>query len=309
MVTGAGIGAYQYIFSLAGGSLDMTAGGMGWIAPGGGSWADATNWAAGNIPTNLGDVATFGDSIGTTNPAVITLDGNRTLSGMVFNTSFGGSYFITSTDGSTLTLANNGNPVPVNVGGGSHTLNVPITLVDDLSFSAFAGAVLTVSGPISESGGSKGVSVNGGGTLVLAVPNSYSGNTTVNGGVLQLNDPNAVQNSTVVVNAAGGVTFGTGIGTFNVAGLSGGAGFALADIGGGAVTLSVGGNNQNTTYGGSLTGVGNLTKVGNGTLTLGRHPELQRRHRDHSGHLAAFPRRRRDDARGQLQLRRPARAA
>ena len=162
-VTGAGLGFHVYSFSLSGGSLDLTVGGMGWIAPGGGSWADPTNWADGVIPTNLGDVAIFVDSIGTTNPAIVTLDGNRTLSGLIINTTLGGSYFITSTDGSTLTLANNGTPVPVTVGGGSHTLDVPVTLADDLSFTASAGAMLTVSGPISESGGSRAVSVNGGG--------------------------------------------------------------------------------------------------------------------------------------------------
>ena len=86
--------------------------------------------------------------------------------------------------------------------------------------------------------------------------------------MLQLNHANAVQNSTVAVNAAGSLAFGGGIGTFNVGGLTGSSDVALTDLGGGAVTLSVGGNNQSTTYDGSLTGLGNLTKVGNGALTL-----------------------------------------
>ena len=42
-------------------------------------------------PDRRGDIALFADSIGTTNPAVVTLDGNRTVGGIIFNTTLGGS--------------------------------------------------------------------------------------------------------------------------------------------------------------------------------------------------------------------------
>jgi autotransporter-associated beta strand protein len=42
----------------------------------------------------------------------------------------------------------------------------------------------------------------------------------------------------------------------------------LADTAGTAVALSVGGNNSSTAYSGNLSGLGSLTKVGTGTMTL-----------------------------------------
>ena len=41
--------------------------------------------------------------------------------------------------------------------------------------------------------------------LVLAASNSYTGNTTVGGGTLQVGDPAALQNSTVVLSTTGGI--------------------------------------------------------------------------------------------------------
>jgi hypothetical protein len=66
-----------------------------------------------------------------------------------------------------------------------------------------------------------------------------------------------------------GVSFNSGIGTFNLGGLSGTANQTLLDTGTNPVTLSVGANNADTTYSGILSGAGAaVTKVGNGTLTL-----------------------------------------
>ena len=59
---------------------------------------------------------------------------------MVFSTTGGGSYIIASTDGSTLTLANYGSPAPVTVSGGNHTISAPMTLNDNLNFSANPGS-------------------------------------------------------------------------------------------------------------------------------------------------------------------------
>ncbi len=107
------------------------------------------------------------------------------------------------------------------------------------------------------------------GNVAFNSPNTYNGLTTINGGVLQLGNSAAVQSSTVAVNAAGGLTFSPGIGTFGIGGLSGNGSLALADTAGGAITLQVGGNSATTTYSGSfLASSGSLTKVGGGKLTL-----------------------------------------
>ena len=109
----------------------------------------------------------------------------------------------------------------------------------------------------------------GAGTWILSGANTYTGTTTISAGALQLGNANAVQNSTVSIGVTNGLTFAGSIGTFNLGGLSG-ASNLLLDDGAAAVTLSVGANNANTTYSGSLSEVSGsaLTKVGTGTLTL-----------------------------------------
>ena len=112
------------------------------------------------------------------------------------------------------------------------------------------------------------LSMTGGGTQVLSGANTHSGATTINSGVLQLANANAVQNSTVVVNANSGLQFATGVGTFTLGGLAGTGSMALQDTASGAVTLQVGNNNASSLYGGNLSGAGGLVKTGTGTLTL-----------------------------------------
>ncbi len=104
--------------------------------------------------------------------------------------------------------------------------------------------------------------------MVLASSNTYTGDTIINSGVLQLGDSNAVALSTVNVNVANGLAFSPGIGTFNAGGLAGAASFALQDVNGNPVTLSAGGNGQSTMYSGVLGGPGSLVKTGTGMLTL-----------------------------------------
>ena len=78
-------------------------------------------------------------------------------------------------------------------------------------------------------------------------------------------------NSTVTVSAAGGLSFNTNGGTisvFNLGGLSGSSNTSLTDVNGFPVNVSIGGNNATTTFTGLLSGLGSVTKVGTGTLTL-----------------------------------------
>ena len=134
-----------------------------------------------------------------------------------------------------------------------------------------AGTVFTISAPISGPGG---LSTSGGeGTTILTSANNFSGGLTIVSTVASLNyvqlaNTNAVTDSVVTINSTNGLTFSPGIGAFNIGGLAGTDPEALADTNGGAVTLVVGTDNTNTTYSGVLSGLGGLTKVGAGTLTL-----------------------------------------
>jgi autotransporter-associated beta strand protein len=88
------------------------------------------------------------------------------------------------------------------------------------------------------------------------------------GGMLVLANANALQNSTLDTGAVGNQSVNLTMPeatTYNIGGLKGSANFDLA-----VSNLSVGSNNQSTTYDGVLMGAFNnsLTKVGTGTLTL-----------------------------------------
>lgn len=115
--------------------------------------------------------------------------------------------------------------------------------------------------------GTSSLTVGTGSTAILAAANNYSGATSVTG-TLQLNNANAVQSSAVTISAANGLTFGSGIGTFNMGSLAGTVAEALTDTASAGVTLNVGSNNATTTYSGVLSGAGGITKNGTGTLNL-----------------------------------------
>ena len=105
--------------------------------------------------------------------------------------------------------------------------------------------------------------------------NTYTGTTLVSGGTLKAGVASVAgvsgafgNNSAVTLTNTAGVTlditgFNTQIGSLTGGGASGG------NVTLGAATLTVGGNNENTTYGGIISGAnGVLTKTGTGVLTL-----------------------------------------
>ncbi len=181
----------------------------------------------------------------------LILESNQTVLGA---TGASGSGSITFDGTSTITVTVNmtiPNPFVSN-NGATGTINT-------------ANYTVTLSGPISGTGG---MNKTGGGTAVLTNSNSISGPTAVNQGKLQLGNSAALPNSTVGINPDNGLTFSSSIGTFNVGGLSGNGSLALADTAGVPVNIIVGGNNQNTTFGGAISGSGSLTKVGSGSIEL-----------------------------------------
>jgi autotransporter-associated beta strand protein len=102
----------------------------------------------------------------------------------------------------------------------------------------------------------------GSNTGTIRVSGSSNGRTTK----LQVANANALQSATLDMAAGdlGTVEFTVaGTNTYALGGLQGARSLAF-----GGNSLSVGGNNQSTTYTGTLSGSGLLTKVGNGTLTL-----------------------------------------
>ena len=162
--------------------------------------------------------------------------------------------------GSTLTLN----------GGISSQQAVTLYLTNNNTTSAS-----TINGAISDGAGQ--ISLNtfyNSGTWILASANGFTGGTTLAGGKVQLNNANALHNSDVSVQTTNGLTFNntaSGGSIYNLASLTdggSGSGLLLSDINNAAVTVSEGSDNSSTTYGGSLSGLGGITKVGTGTMTL-----------------------------------------
>ncbi len=144
-------------------------------------------------------------------------------------------------------------------------VNIPVTVtpgsvtVDSMSNYVFAGT-----GSI---GGLGGVTKTNSGTLTILTTNTYTGATTINGGVLEVAQV-AAGGFASSIGAAGADSANLVIsnGTFRYFGPSAstdrGATLASADS---AMDVTV---NGNLTLNGVLTGSGGLTKVGNGTLIL-----------------------------------------
>jgi autotransporter-associated beta strand protein len=152
-----------------------------WDSAGGGSWGDATKWTF-DTPAGAGDIASFFGSI-TANSSV-TLDGDQQVAGIQFsNTQF--SYSIDQGSGGNLTLSNGGSPAEIDDLSGNHAITAPVIITPgglNLNVTAGTGNAFAISGNISESGGSSGVTSIGAGNLTLSGMNSFTGPMTIDAG-------------------------------------------------------------------------------------------------------------------------------
>ncbi len=133
------------------------------------------------------------------------------------------------------------------------------------------GEIYTFNGLIQNTGaGTLGITKDGNNTMILTSANTYRGDTRIiDGGVLQLGNVNAIQNSTLDYESgdSGTISLGT-LTSANLGGLKAAKALGLTNATGNAVALSIGANGQNNTYSGVLSGSGSLVKSGTGTQTL-----------------------------------------
>ena len=221
-----------------------------WTATAGGNWNDVANWSGGIIASNSGYTATLSSGTGTitndmTDPAL-------TLLGVQFA---GGGYTLA---GNTLTLDSAGF---IQTLAGDHALTLPLSLSGNTAVTAVTNRALTLGGPLSGNGG---LTVNGG-RVALTNANSYSGQTVLQTGLLEVASISAL--------GSGSAPVIMGQGTFRYAGADAGAlakGYTLKS-GGGNFSHTVLDIRTNLTITGKVdldaTQAGRVIKLGPGTLT------------------------------------------
>ncbi|MEG2999923.1 MAG: autotransporter domain-containing protein [Comamonas sp.] len=119
----------------------------------------------------------------------------------------------------------------------------------------------TLYGVISGSGA---LVKNGSTNLTLTGVNTYTGSTTVNSGTLAIGAGGSLSAVTALTVGSGATFDISASGSDLTVGSLAGAGTLALD----SYTLNAGGNNQSTTFSGSIGGAGGLNKTGSGTLTL-----------------------------------------
>ncbi|HWP39356.1 MAG TPA: autotransporter-associated beta strand repeat-containing protein, partial [Tepidisphaeraceae bacterium] len=250
---------YTYTFGTSGNfvtlTIDQVAISSKWAADVSGSWNTTGNWTGGVVPNGVGSIALFTTPL--TAPRTVTLDGSKTVGGVIFDSAVG--YAVTPGSGGTLTLQNAtglGNAQVV-VNSGSHSMSVPIALNSNLDVNVgAAAAALVVSGNIS---GGNGITKLGPGLLVLSGNNSYTGGTQIAGGTIEVGSSTALGSSAATFT---GSALRAGAGGLNLPNnMTIGSGVtAIFDSNGLGMTLSGSIND--------VSGNGVLRKVGAGTITL-----------------------------------------
>ena len=167
----------------------------------------------------------------------------------------GGTWVATGTGNQNWTIAGG----TLQLGNGGTSGAIAGNIVDNGTFAIDRSDTYIFGGNISGTGSFVQM---GTGTTVLTGASSYTGPTNLNAGILQAGAAN-------VFAPASSFTISTGA-VLNLNGFNQTIG-ALAGAGNvmlGSATLTAGGNNDNTTYAGAISGTGGLNKAGSGTLIL-----------------------------------------
>jgi len=145
------------------------------------------------------------------------------------------------------------------IAGANIASSLPITLQSQGGIIDTNGNNATLSGAISGPGSLTKIGL---GTLTLAGSSTYTGATNVNVGTLQAGATNAFSPFTAFTVASGATL---DLNSFNqtIGSLAGAGSVTL-----GSATLTTGNDNTSTTFSGTISGAGGLSKIGTGTLTL-----------------------------------------
>lgn len=228
-----------------------------WLADASGNWSNSSNWI-GTLPNVPGATASFKGAI--TAPRIVTLDISATSGTLNFANA--SSYTLAGTR--TLTVDSSTSAGAINVTQGSHTIAAPLRLARNTTVSiTAASSTLGIAGDLILPS-SVALTKTGAGTLLLSTPPAnYLGATTITGGAIAFaGNGDSLANSSVNIETTNALLL-SGPPTVTLGAITGSGSVAL-----GSSMLAVGALNSSTTYSGTFTGTGALTKVGNATLTL-----------------------------------------
>ena len=229
-----------------------------------GNWGTSANWQSGTIADGATYTAIF-QNITSGSGITVTLDTSRTIGNLLFSPNTR-TWTLNSSGGSTLTLDNTGGANPpviraVNAGG----CNVSVVLA-----------------------GTQGIrSPDQVGTVTLSAANTYSGNTEISKGTLQVGNASALPSG----GRTGNIVFtnySSTLGTLDLNGnsitINGLAGSSTGNIGkvtsgvAGTATLTLGDNDASGAFYGVIangSGTVALTKIGTGEQVLSGVQHLQ----------------------------------
>ena len=161
-----------------------------WQANGVASWNDPANWTSG-VPNGTSDHAMFGPAFPDDKATVFIVDPTTIVGNLTYN-----NPFQIDLVAPTVTFEGDGSPALIEIlDGHIYFDSGDYVLATDLAVSAQPGSTLTVGAelnPAASLSGVGGLSIQGGGDIILSGANSYQGVTNIYNGKLKVFDNNSL---------------------------------------------------------------------------------------------------------------------